>query len=218
MSVCVPTFRDVECKYTRNGAADHQGQGHENCHRTPRPRSGRRPAGVPDRARRTPTSAAAAARSASASRRRCRAAATSSIACRWSVWSKRTASNATASRRPPSARCATCTVRIARSTCVVRCRPEEPRPHRVRLRSEKVTRKVTYCEMVPYQETIRVPVCPPVSCDSGWPRPRLRRIPQPRLLPLINVENNGLPFRARVFPQQFRVHVNARRQAVFCGR
>lgn len=51
--------------------------------------------------------------------------------------------------------------------CVVRCRPEE------RVRTvydcvpEKVTRKVTYCEMVPYQETIRVPVCPPVSCDSG---------------------------------------------------
>ena len=134
MSVCVPTFRDVECKYTemvpriikdkvtktvterRVREVDDVRQVCRTVHAVHR------------RVRRRCTKW-------SASRRRCRAKATSSIACRWSVWSKRTASNATASRRPPSARCATCTVRIARSTCVVRCRPEEPRPHRVRLRS-----------------------------------------------------------------------------------
>lgn len=52
--------------------------------------------------------------------------------------------------------------------CVVRCRPEERVCKVYDCVPETVTRMVRYCEMVPYQEVIRVPVCPTSDCcESG---------------------------------------------------
>jgi len=54
--------------------------------------------------------------------------------------------------------------------CVIRCRPEERVCKVYDCVPETVKRKVVYCEMVPYQETVRVAVCPPrcdTGCDSG---------------------------------------------------
>jgi hypothetical protein len=54
--------------------------------------------------------------------------------------------------------------------CVIRCQPQERICKVYECVPEKVKRKVQYCEMVPYQETIRVAVCPPpcsTACDTG---------------------------------------------------